>query len=127
MGLDFYNCDLIKSARKEHKCDYCCKPIHKGDTYYSESGKYCGDFFQRKMHIFCMKIFEDYCSNVGDEEFDWEEVDEFVREYFCVRTDCPHNYMLESTDENWTECPYERFADCPKIQEIYKTKGTIFV
>lgn len=74
--LEFYN-GALPIARKEHQCEYCGKTIVPGEQYSVESGKFEGDFFTRKLCMVCKNFLSAYCSEY-DEEFDWDEVTEYL-------------------------------------------------
>ena len=110
--MDFYN-NTHPKARKVHKCEYCNKEIAKDEKYSSESGKFNGDFFTRKLCFVCSKIFSEFCSESSEDEFDWWEVDDWLRERYCHN--CEH-----SQSEN-DDCEYE-FAQCPKIRKDFESE-----
>lgn len=41
------------NARKDHRCNYCGEPIHKGDWYMREKSIYEGDFQNVAWHPEC--------------------------------------------------------------------------
>jgi hypothetical protein len=52
---EFYDADII-TARKEHRCSECHRPILPKQQYEYASGKYDGDFFTVKTCLDCMNI-----------------------------------------------------------------------
>lgn len=69
---EFSNSGIV-TARKDHKCDWCRKPILKGQQYQHNSGKFDGSFFSTKI---CNPCFQDTMTIVRheiDEGCRWHE------------------------------------------------------
>lgn len=80
--MEFYNSNY-RTARKTHKCEFCGKEIAIGERYSYESGKFDGDFFERKLCIPCRKMLDAYADETGDGEFDWWWVSNYLTENYC--------------------------------------------
>lgn len=80
--LEFYN-DAVHKARKEHKCEMCHRIINPGEKYHRQSGKYDGDFFDRKLHNTCNNILSAYLSEIEENEFDYSDIYDWLRESYC--------------------------------------------
>ena len=80
--MEFYN-SKYQTARKTHKCEFCGKEIVIGEKYSYESGKFDGDFFERKLCIPCHKMLDAYADEIDDGEFDWWDVSDYLTEYYC--------------------------------------------
>ena len=104
--LDFYSAAL-PIARKEHSCEYCSKAINVGEQYSVESGKYDGDFFSRKLCLCCKNILDEFCLEV-DQEFDWDEVTEYLSDKHC--SGC--------SKREYDSCDLMPY-DCPVIRNKY--------
>lgn len=75
-------------ARKEHECSFCHCIIPKGKRYSYESGKYDGDMFVRKLCPECNRMLHDYFEENKDEEFDWHDISNWLKDTYCC--DCPN-------------------------------------
>lgn len=85
--LEFYN-DKINTAKKEYNCEFCNKKINIGERYHRQSGKYDGEFFDRKLHTVCDKIISKYCKEEQEYEdisYDW--IYEWLSDKCCYN--CP--------------------------------------
>jgi hypothetical protein len=101
--MEFYDESKHKS-RKERVCEMCGGPIHVGDYYYSERGKFNGEFFSRDMHVHCHNMEQDFCDKI-DNEFSWEQIIDYIQDAYCYKCD---------KSEDCNIC----ISDCP----ILKTK-----
>ena len=72
---DFLPIDFIltrrHTARKQHKCCECSRPILPGEEYRTDSGKGDGEFFQYATCEQCEDLAEslrelDYCIGIGN-------------------------------------------------------------
>lgn len=97
--MEFYTSNKVK-ARKVHVCEMCGGQINPGEEYQRESGKYDGEFFDRKLHLDCLSVLEEYCSNV-DTEFTYEDVYEYWVETYCHS--CKHFYPECKPDDECKE------------------------
>jgi len=50
------NTSKITTARKEHKCDYCYKPIYMGEKYLRHKGIQDGEWFSLSYCLRCNKV-----------------------------------------------------------------------
>lgn len=105
--LDFYS-RALPTAKKPHHCGFCGKAIASGELYSRESGVYCGDFFDRILCVPCLGMLDAYCADV-DNEFDWGDVDDYVRKTHCHACD------------KFDECELA-IHDCKKITDFYMGK-----
>lgn len=55
---DFHT-EVIRTAKKEHRCYLCGDPIPKGEKYVRASGSYCGDFYSAAEHPVCAAYMAD--------------------------------------------------------------------
>ena len=78
--LECYS-EVVKKARKEHKCECCDLIIPKGKLYSHASGKYDGEFFTRKLHARCQEVLNKYISEESPYgEFHWDWVHEWIND-----------------------------------------------
>lgn len=56
-----------RTARKEHKCEFCGKPIVKGDDYQVVFIADSGTGYSYKMHTFCDDICNQEAREAADE------------------------------------------------------------
>lgn len=108
--FDFYTGSLPK-AKKPHHCEFCGKTIASGEIYSRESGVYSGDFFDRILCVNCIKMLDAYCTNI-DNEFDWDDVYDYVRDTHC------------SACGYFDECELS-IHDCQKIKDYYSHKKEV--
>ena len=105
--LEFYN-DMVHKTKKDYKCEFCNQAIKIGEKYHRQSGKYDGEFFDRKLHMICDKMIAEYCSeNREYDDISYDGVMDWLRDKHCY--DCP--------DED--ECTLSIFQ-CKKIIDNYK-------
>lgn len=83
MSLECYT-TKFPVARKEHKCEFCRKKIAVGEKYSCFSGKYDGEFFNRKTCLPCDKMINEYCAEV-DSEFYYEEIVCYLHDKYCPK------------------------------------------
>lgn len=57
MSYNFSTTRTIVAA-KQHVCDQCRKPIHKGDTHNYVVGKVDGDFYTAREHVDCCELWK---------------------------------------------------------------------
>ena len=48
--------EVVRKARKIHKCCECGEEIRPGESYRVDSGKYDGEFFSEKTCLLCAEI-----------------------------------------------------------------------
>lgn len=106
-------------ARKEHRCDLCCSEIKVGEEYSRFSGMYEGRFFDHKHHLLCERIISQYCDHVGDNEYDNDNVIDWVTEIVCG--DCEHSHYDDGADD----CSFSNMFVCPKVIERFAEKEEI--
>lgn len=100
MSMEFY-IESKHRSRKKRFCELCGRVINAGDYYYSERGKFEGDFFSRDMHVHCHNMEQEFC-NAVDNEFSWDDIIEYIVDNYCGNC------------ENREECDC-RPTKCPKI------------
>lgn len=44
------------TAAKDHKCNFCCQVIHKGEKYFTSTHKHDGEVYDWKSHSDCEEI-----------------------------------------------------------------------
>lgn len=81
--MEFYS-SYTPIAKKPHTCEMRGGVINPGERYSYEAGKYDGDFFQRKLHLDCLSVLSDFCSEV-DCEFTYDEILDWWRDKHCYR------------------------------------------
>lgn len=67
------------TARKIHYCDWCKKPIVKGEKYKYICGSVWGEFYAIKMHLNCHAKYEYTFDHEG---VDWELTVDELRNIF---------------------------------------------
>jgi len=97
----------IVTARKRHVCDYCYKPIERGENYRKQKGSYdSGDgFYELKQCLRCVEVIEFLHRVEGLEEF--------------------HNFNDDFLDSGYMLCPVcnsnvSRFENIGKDTADYK-------
>lgn len=76
--------EAIRTAKKEHVCDYCGLKIEVGEKYKDQTNVYDGRLYHWKSHLSCqeltkaLKMFDDCWY---DEGLTAENFHEHVREY----------------------------------------------
>jgi len=111
--MEFYN-QMMSVAQNEYCCEMCTRRINKGEKHIYASGKYDGEFFQRRMHLGCHSLCEVYWSEVDNEIFDYLDVVEYFRDVYCYR--CPKR------DDCYDDASMH-ICDCEKIQAEIKRGG----
>ncbi|MDD3238258.1 MAG: hypothetical protein PHV37_09205 [Candidatus Gastranaerophilales bacterium] len=64
---NFVSENLIKKARKEHRCDCCNSSVQVGESYVHIAGVWQGNFFTENMCPQCREILEIYLSEIENE------------------------------------------------------------
>ena len=103
--LEFYN-HKYHIAREEHTCEFCKNTIKKKEKYSREGGKYEGKIFDRCLCLVCDKILQEFGDENSDEEFNWWNVSDWLREKRC-------HYCKDSND-----CGVQP-QRCEKIRKEY--------
>lgn len=83
--MEFYT-HTYPVARKEHICEFCNCIVPKGKRYSCEKGKYDGELFTRKLCPECNGMLHDWFNDTGENEFDWWEITDWLRDTYCC--DC---------------------------------------
>jgi hypothetical protein len=112
-------------ARKQHKCDWCEKPINKGEEYERQKFKYDGEFCEWHAHLACSRVvsaiwnYADPDEGMSSDEFDSTCAD-VCSEFICP--DC------ENWNKEYSECEkdesycIERMDEFFKSHELYRAK-----
>jgi len=79
MGCDFYNSEQ-RVGRKDYACQLCMRVIPKGTEHIYESGKFDGNYFSHRRHIHCDAILRAFWDEWSEDEYDEQEVYDFIRE-----------------------------------------------
>lgn len=82
MGVECYTVEQRK-GRKDYVCQLCGEKIRKGTEHIYESGRYGGEFFSNRRHIWCDALFNAYFDDGGDNEYTEDDILEFVRDVCC--------------------------------------------
>lgn len=75
-----FNCDTVRTARKDHKCQCCYKKIEPGAKYIRSFGVNEGDWYYFKFHPGCRDLV-DRVANHLQEAIDPGEAIELAKEY----------------------------------------------
>ena len=87
--------DEIRTARKQHRCNWCGNPIQKGEKYRISTNVDGGDIWNFKEHLRCEEIFRAFYKEhhpYWEEctaEFFEEEAKEELMAYGTCKS-CPH-------------------------------------
>ncbi len=102
--MQFYRESKHKSS-KERICEMCGTVINKGDYYYSQCGKFDGEFFSRDLHVHCRNMENEFCTK----EFFIEGVESYMKCVTC--RECGRVIQRERPSElveqEFTECGEE--------------------
>lgn len=104
------------TARKEHKCDLCGRPIMPGEKYVRYAGKADGYMFDTKNHTYCWEIIGAYCEAAQDPYYDDASVLNFVYDSVCALCPCED----ESMDFR-SPCVVP-MMQCEKVRDYFKPK-----
>jgi hypothetical protein len=81
--MTFWTSTLVKSGRKQHRCEPCRRPIPAGQASYSESGMFEGEFHNYRVclpcHAFIARHYERGKLERG-EPFEWDWLPDIARE-----------------------------------------------
>ena len=59
--MSFHNETIIKSGRKNYRCDWCNERINKGEASLVACGTDGSDFYRSRYHPECAKAIIRYC------------------------------------------------------------------
>jgi hypothetical protein len=113
VSVDFFHKE-IRTARKEHKCCECDKPIAKGQQYEYASGKCEGEMWYAKTCLICAEIADAFScgGRLYGGEF-WSEFGELFEE---LNTTCFDKLTTVAAKEElrrrWNEWKFGRCAHC---------------
>ena len=85
--LEFYT-DVVRKARKVHKCNLCYQSILAGEQYHRQSGKYEGEFFDRCIHEHCNSIISAFCKENNEQEYSEDWIIDWLGYKYCYG--CEH-------------------------------------
>lgn len=118
-----------RKARKQHRCDYCCGVIEKGEEYEWSKNIYDGTIYEWKNHIKCGFLVSqlwDYADpDEGmDEDLFAESLHDFCRAFVCP--DCEKwSREYEECDEDERYC-IDRAYDFLQTHELYRAERGIY-
>ena len=64
------------TARKDHRCEHCGKPISLGEPHFKSSGVFEGEFFSLREHTDCSEAWEAMRDLAG---LSYDEPSDFLR------------------------------------------------
>lgn len=105
--MEFFN-GRYHVARKEHTCEACQQKIRVGEKYEYESGKFEDQFFDRRYHMSCSEIMQEFCFESDDSAFTYDEVSDWWQDKYC--------YQCALWYDNGGEC------ECDMDKRIWCTK-----
>lgn len=94
--------ESIPIARKTHICDYCRKPINKGEKYNRYTIVNDGNLYEWKAHKYCTELasyIEDDGDGITSDDFD--SFLDYELGYHCEG--CPHKNNDEECDNHRTK------------------------
>lgn len=111
MSVEFYN-QQVRTARKEHICTLCRRPILKGDEYVDTVCKCYGEnLYTSKMHFHCDDLTHRYVDFLEpDEEYNEDDVLNDIYEKLCANC------------ESRASCKYKHYEIpmCSKVISSYR-------
>ena len=124
--------DKIRTAKKQHRCDWCGNIIKKGEKYRHSVNVDGGDMWSFREHLVCNRIFEVFAKRLHRHYCECY-TSEFFEEYACeelkahVCKDCPqfvHPPVGTSVrgrcrhPDGWTHCIDKLYESLLKRGEI---------
>ena len=103
--MDFYK-KVLRTARKQHWCDFCGQEIKAGEKYSYESWRDGGDFCQSRLCLVCRNMFDQCIKEEEQEEFTHDYVAEWLYDKYCYY--CEHCKNCEYYDSDVQNCPIIR-------------------
>lgn len=106
------------TARKQHKCDWCGKPISKGEEYERQKYKYDGEFCEWHAHLACSRVvsaiwdYADTDDGMSSDEFDGACAD------VCGEFICPN---CENWNDEFHDCELDESYCIDRMDEFFKT------
>lgn len=112
-------CTQMRTARKEHICDYCGKKIMPGERYEHYTGKYDGQLYVWKAHELCTFVAQEVWEYADPDE--GMSADDFVEACsdVCRCFVCPDCGKWDTGDE---ECESGDGYCLDKMAELFQTK-----
>ncbi|KNZ70294.1 hypothetical protein Tfer_0854 [Thermincola ferriacetica] len=115
--MGFYR-DIVRTARKEHKCDVCHGIIKAGEKYHDKAGNEgCeGNVWYSKECEACQIVINEFMkSDYADEGYCDEYIEEWWRDEKCPT--CKH-YFLPCKPDEWCKEHFhigiESALECPE-------------
>lgn len=110
-----------RTARKEHKCNYCNGVIHPGERYERSVNKYDGD-------VYCWNSHEK-CSYIAGEIWDYADPDEGMDDDLfyescsdiCRTFVCPDCGKWDTDECDVSYC-LDKVYDLLKAKELYRDR-----
>lgn len=113
-----------RTARRNHICQLCRKPILRGNEYIYESQKYDGKINTYKRHIHCDALLDAFLKS---DWFDGQEyTDDEVHEWLCDQCNILFHHGKCSEEDYYEKCDMEGCFECELVQEKVLTKPEIF-
>lgn len=119
-----------RKARKEHRCDWCCEKILKGEVYDWSKHIYDGYLYEWKTHKKCSYISSELWTYIDpDEGMTGEDFYEGCRN-FCETFICPDCHHFDKNDyycDKDERFCVDKIYDFLQTHELYRKKtDTLF-
>lgn len=92
-----------RRARKGRRCDICNSAILPGEQYIRIASVDGGRTYVWNQHIRCDALVERYCMATCEDEFNAEDIEEWVQDEIC-----------SGCDQRDDDCDYTALT-CPKV------------
>jgi hypothetical protein len=113
--MSFYR-DIVRTARKEHKCDLCHGVIHKGEKYHDKAGNSANDesvIYSANECEACQPVITEFMkSSYADEGYCDEWMHEWWRDEKCY--DCKSRFLPCQPDEGCKKDFQREDDSCPE-------------
>jgi len=93
--VDILDSIVVKSARKDHKCDYCWQKIAKGDSYELQRLNDDGRLYSWKNHVHCKKIAQHF--KMYDDCYEGLTREDFIETIWEI-------YRNHNPEVKWNQC-----------------------
>ena len=112
---------IIRTARKEHICNYCGKKILLGEKYEVSVYKYDGEIYQWKSH--------EQCAFIAQAIWDYVDPDDGMSDYdfiegcsdICIEFICPNCSKMDTGECDKRYCP-DKLYKLLQEKELYIDK-----
>lgn len=108
----------IRTARKQHKCDWCNKVIDKGEKYENQKFVCDGKIYEWKAHEACQRVvdaiweYADPDDGMNSDGF-YEYGQEVCRKFICP--DCPN------WNDEFKDCELDNNMCIDRMDEFFMT------